>query len=59
MKIQIDIREITTRYMSELKEVLKAYYATEEHFCVVVGSNKALENMEEYWNKFLDKEWRK
>lgn len=40
-------------------EVTFSYYETGGHFCVVVGSEKGLETMEEYWNKFLDKEWRK
>jgi hypothetical protein len=35
-----------------------SYYETGCHFCVVVGSKEGLDNIEEYWNKFLDKEWR-
>lgn len=35
-----------------------SYYETGCHFCIVVGSDEGLNNIEEYWNKFLDKEWR-
>lgn len=40
-------------------EVAFSYFEIGGHFCVDVSSNEGLENMEDYWNKFLDKEWGK
>lgn len=52
------VLERDTEYYDYLKDVCIDYYES-GYFCIVVCAKNGLDNMEEYWNKFLDEEWEK